>query len=179
MRVCIGKLRTIPNFLISRKKCNLYLARQNGYSFWLVIACPSSSVHCFEADEVGRKPRECKLMFERYTRDRGALWYRSGARCIYVGLVGLSFLYLYRRGNGRGTRLSRTDSESSFSWWLHQSFILKPRPFPHNELVCIAFIGERKGVYSCSEEKIFFLFLSFLVPPSCTDILLLFRVLRY
>lgn len=175
-------LENFAPFLISlsqRKKCNLYLARQNGYSFWLVIACPSGSVHCFEADEAGRKPRECKLMFERCTRDRGALWCRSGARCVYVGLVGSSFLYLYRRGNGRGTRLLRTDAESSFSWWLHQGSTLKPRPFLHNELVCIAFIGERDGVYSCSEERIFFLFLTFLVSPSCADILLPFRVLRY
>lgn len=68
-------------------------------------------VHCREADEAGRKPRECKLMFERYTRDRGSVMVPCGGerRAFTPGPLGSSFLYLYRRGNGRGTRLSRTD----------------------------------------------------------------------
>jgi len=39
---------------------------------------------------------------------------RAGAGAFYAGLVGSSFLYLYRRGNGRGTRLSASDSAAPF-----------------------------------------------------------------
>ncbi|KAM0724942.1 hypothetical protein ACS0PU_009326 [Formica fusca] len=91
-----------------------------------------------------RKPRECKLMFERYTRDRGALWWRSAFTSAWS--VRRSFIFI-----AAGTA---EEPDCRELWETPRRELVfavaaapalrteTAAPFPHNELVCIAFIGE-------------------------------------
>lgn len=83
---------------------------------------------------------------------------------VYVSLVGSSFLYLYRRGNGRGARLSRTlgDSEKR-----ELVFAVAAPPAPLFRIMSSfvsPLLANGTGIYSCAsrEERENFLPLPFL-----------------
>lgn len=94
-----------------------------------------------------RKPRECKLMFERYARDRGTLWCRGAFTSAWS--VRRSFIFI---AAGTAEEPDCRELWETLRRELVFAVAAPPAlltetaaPFPYNELVCIAFIGEWNG----------------------------------
>lgn len=130
--------------------------RYDEHSFRLVIACLSPSIVSMRS--LGRQEATRMQINVR------TLCARQGnimvPRRVYVGLVGSSFLYLYRRGNGRGARLSRTlgDSEERelvFAVAAHQRrSSLKPPPLLRIMSSFVSpLLANGTGIYSCASHR--------------------------